>query len=439
MIGVPVGDIAHFINDVTDELDLSAIESMYEEELRGYPPCHPRMMTKLWLYAYAVGQTSSRKVARLVQRDLGFMMLAAGNQPDFRTLALFRQRHLKALSGLFKQVLKLCRKRGLLKLRHVAIDGTKVKANASKHSAMSYGRMKQEDERISREIDAWFKKADQVDADEDKLYGGEKRGDELPEELQTAEGRRKAIRKAMAELEKEAEEAGAEAPENKAQHNFTDSASRIMRSSEGAFIQGYNAQAAVDAEHQIIVAADLNNMAADSPQLIPMLDLVRENLGRNPEEISADAGYCSEANLEVLAGRLVDPFIAAGKMHRSYNQPSAPRGRIPVDLTLRQRMQRKLLTKAGRARYRPRPRSVMRRVRELLRLRLGERLSLRMVSAAAGLPYTTVPDHLERAKRNGLGWPLPETMDDHELEESVRYSGLAPPRYSRSPTLDPRG
>jgi transposase len=235
---VPVGDLAHFINDVTDELDLSAIESVYEEELRGYPPYHPRMMTKLWLYAYAVGQTSSRKVARLVQRDLGFMMLAAGNQPDFRTLALFRQRHLKALSGLFKQVLKLCRKRGLLKLRHVAIDGTKVKANASKHSAMSYGRMQQEDERISREIDAWFKKADQVDADEDKLYGGEKRGDELPEELQTAEGRRKAIREAMAELEKEAEEAGAEAPENKAQRNFTDSESRIMHSSEGAFHPG---------------------------------------------------------------------------------------------------------------------------------------------------------------------------------------------------------
>lgn len=349
---VPAGDLAHFINDVTDELDLKAIESAYEDELRGYPPYHPRMMTKLWLYAYAVGQTSSRKVSRLVQRDLGFMMLAAGNQPDFRTLALFRQRHLQALSGLFKQVLKLCRKRGLLKLRHVAIDGTKVKANASKHSAMSYGRMKQEDERISREIEAWFKKADQIDAEEDKLYGGDKRGDELPEELQTAEGRRKAIREAMAELEKEAEEAGTEGPEDKAQRNFTDPESRIMRSSEGAFIQGYNAQAAVDAEHQIIVAADLNNMAADSPQLIPMLDLVRQNVGRNPEEISADAGYCSEANLEVLAGRLIDPFIAAGKMHRSYNQPPAPRGRIPVDLTQRQRMQRKLLTKAGRARYR---------------------------------------------------------------------------------------
>ena len=349
---VPAGDLAHFISDVTDEMDLSAIESVYEEEMRGYPPYHPRMMTKLWLYAYAVGQTSSRKLERLARRDVGFMMLAAGNQPDFRTLALFRQRHLAALAGLFKQVLKLCRKQGLLKLRHVAIDGTKVKANASKHSAMSYGRMKQEDERISQEIDAWFKKAEKTDADEDRLYGEDKSGDELPDELQTAEGRRNAIRKAMAELEKEAQEAGQEAPQDKAQRNFTDPESRIMRSSEGAFIQGYNAQAAVDSENQIIVAADLNNMAADSPQLVPMVDLVRKNLGRNPKEISADAGYCSETNLEALADRPLEAFIATGKMHRSYNQPPSPRGRIPADLDIRQRMQRKLQTKAGWARYR---------------------------------------------------------------------------------------
>ena len=220
------------------------------------------------------------------------------------------------------------------------------------HAAMSYGRMKQEEERISREIEAWFKKAEEVDAEEDRLYGEDKRGDELPEELQTAEGRRKAIRKAMAELEKEAAEAGQEAPKDKAQRNFTDPESRIMRSSEGAFIQGYNAQAAVDSEHHIIVAADLNNMAADAPQLVPMVNLVHENLGRHPREISADAGYCSEANLEALAARPVEAFIATGKMHRSYNQPPLPRGRIPDRLDIRQRMQRKLLTKAGRARYR---------------------------------------------------------------------------------------
>jgi transposase len=349
---VPDGDLAHFMSDVVDELDLSAIESAYEVELRGYPPYHPTMMTKLWLYAYAVGQTSSRKLERLVQRDVGFMMLAAGNRPDFRTLASFRQRHLPALAKLFKQVLKLCRRQGLLKMRHVAIDGTKVKANASKHSAMSYSRMKQEDERISREIDAWFKKAEQTDAEEDREFGEDRRGDELPEELQHAESRRQAIRRAMAELEAEAQEEGREAPRDKAQRNFTDSESRIMRSSEGAFIQAYNAQAAVDAECQIIVAADLNNMAADAPQLISMVDQVRRNLGRNPTEISADAGYCSEDNLAILNQRKLEAFVATGKMHRTYNQPAAPRGRIPAGLSLRQRMERKLLTKAGRAKYR---------------------------------------------------------------------------------------
>lgn len=349
---VPEGDLAHFIDDVVDELDLSAIEAVYEAEVRGYPPYHPRMMTKLWLYAYTIGATSSRKLARLVQRDVGVMMLAAGNRPDFRTLARFRQRHLQALAGLFKQVLTLCRRQGLLGLEHVAIDGTKLRANASKHSAMSYGRMQQEEARISREIDAWFAEADRVDAEEDERYGAERRGDELPEELQTAAGRRAAIRAAMAELEAEAAAAGREEPSEQAQRNFTDPESRIMRSSEGAFIQAYNGQAAVDAQHQVIVAAMLTPMAADSPLLLPMVDLVRRNLGRNPRQLSADAGYCSEANLAVLSRRRLDPFIATGRVPRRYHQPAAPRGRIPRHLTLRQRMARKLLTKAGRAAYR---------------------------------------------------------------------------------------
>ena len=349
---VPAGDMAHFIDDVVDELDLSTIESVYEQgDLRGFPPLHPRMMTKLWLYGYAVGTTSSRKVARLAQRDVGFMILAGSNKPDFRTLNDFRLRHLQALRGLFKQVLKLCRKKGLLQGRHVAIDGTKAKANASKHSAMSYGRMKQEDKRISKEIDDWFKEADRVDADEDRRYGKDKQGDELPEELQPAEGRRKAIREAMAELEREAKEAGKDEPDEKAQRNFTDPESKIMRGGDGAFMQGYNAQAAVDAKNQIIVATDLTSMASDAPQLIPMVDRIRKNLGRNPDEISADAGYCSEANLKVLSRRRLDPYIATGKGVRQYRMPAAPRGRIPQNLTLRQCMARKLLTKHGRSRY----------------------------------------------------------------------------------------
>jgi len=348
---VEPGDLAHLIDDVVECLDLSQIESVYEAELRGAPPYHPGMMTKLWLYGYAVGVTSSRRLAKLAQRDVGVMMLAAGNRPDFRTLATFRQRHLKELAALFQQVLKLCRRQGLLGMKHVAIDGTKLRANASKHTAMSYGRMKDEDARIAKEIADWFKEADRVDAEEDGLYGDEQ-GDELPPELRNAERRRQAIKEAMAELEREAQEQGREEPLAKAQRNFTDPQSKIMRSGEGAFIQGYNAQAAVDAEHQIIVAADLNNQAADSVQLIPMVDRVRRNLGRNPKQISADAGYCSEANLKTLNGRRLDPYIATGKRSRDRNLPPAPKGRIPAHLSVRQRMERKLLTKAGRAAYR---------------------------------------------------------------------------------------
>jgi transposase len=348
---VEPGDLAHLIDDVVDCLELRAIESVYEAERRGAPPYHPRMMTKLWLYAYTVGVTSSRRLATLVRRDVGVMMLAAGNRPDFRTLNTFRQRHLQDLAALFGQVLKLCRRRGLLGMRHVAIDGTKLKANASKHTAMSYGRMQEEDARIAREIQAWFEEADRVDAEEDELFGDEQ-GDELPPELRHAERRRQAIKEAMAELEREAEEAGQAEPRAKAQRNFTDPQSRIMKSGDGAFIQGYNAQAAVDARQQIIVAADLTPQASDAGQLVPMVDRIRRALGRNPRQISADAGYCSEANLQVLDRRRLDPYIASGRRPRERHLPPAPRGRIPAHFTARQRMERKLLTKAGRAAYR---------------------------------------------------------------------------------------
>jgi transposase len=356
---VPEGDIAHCIDDVVAALDLRAIESVYEREVRGYPPYHPQMMTRLWLYAYAVGATSSRKLAQLARRDVGCMMLAAGNRPDFRTLARFRERHLEELAGLFKQVLRLCRQRGLVGLRHVAIDGTKLRANASKHSAMSYGYMRREEQRISAEVDAWFAEVGRVDAQEDARLGAARDDDDaLPPQLRTAVGRRTAIREAMAALEEEARAAGREEPEERAQRNFTDPESRIMRGGDGGFIQAYNAQAAVDAKHQIIVAAMLTPMAADAPLLIPMVDLVRSNLGRNPRQVSADAGYCSEASLAVLAGRKLDAFIATGRMPRSYRQPAAPRGRIPTGLTERERMARKLLTQLGHAIYRLRPQVV---------------------------------------------------------------------------------
>jgi transposase len=378
---VPDGDMAHFVSDLVDTLDLSAIENKYEQELRGYPPYHPRMMTKLWLYGYATGVFSSRRLARLARRDVGVLMLAAGNEPDFRTLNEFRKTHLAQLAGLFTQVVLLCEKKGLVKLRHVAIDGTKVKANASKHSAMSYGRMKPELDRIETEIKAWFKESDRVDDDEDALFGPDKRGDELPPELQTAARRKDAIRKAMAELEQEArdeaaekartkgrkkgqseseiEQAAAEAsaeavPKTKAQRNFTDSESRIMKGGDGSFIQGYNAQAAVDASSQVIVAHSLGNSAADSPQLVPVTDEIENVVGIHPQQVSADAGYCSESNLEEMESRCIDAYIATGRMPRSYRMQSAPTGRIPSGLTKRERMKRKLTTQRGRRVYKQR-------------------------------------------------------------------------------------
>lgn len=349
---VPAGDLAHFIGDMVDELDLTAITSVYEEgDHRGYPPYHPVMMTKLWLYAYSTGQRSSRKLAQLVRRDVGCMMLAAGNRPDFRTLNSFRLRHFAALGGLFRQVVELCRTAGLVKLGHVAIDGTRIPANASKHAAMSYERMGPERDRITREIATWFEECDRTDRAEDELYGEDNDGYSLPEQLRTAEGRRAAIRKAMEELEKEAREAGKESPEATAQRNFTDPESRIMRK-DGAFIQGYNGQAAVDACSQVIVGHTLTNSAADCPQLVEVMASVLDATGELPVEVSADAGYYSDANLDALDGLGVTGYIATGRMPRSYRAPASPRGRIPMGLTRRERMKRVLMTKKGRSRYR---------------------------------------------------------------------------------------
>lgn len=356
---VPAGDLAHYIGDLVDELDLSGILDVYEQgDLRGYPPYHPRMMTKLWLYAYATGQRSSRKLAKLAVRDVGCMMLAAGNRPDFRTLNDFRLRHLAALEALFRQVLVMCRDAGLVKLDHVAIDGTKIKANASKHAAMSYDRMQPEVDRITAELKKWFEDCDRTDAEEDAKYGAGNDGYELPENLRTAERRRKAIRAAIKNLKKRAKEEGKAKPDAKAQQNFTDPESRIMKGGDGAFIQGYNGQAAVDTVSQIIVATSLSNSAADSPQLIDVVAEIVENLGELPMKLSADAGYCSEDNLEALDELGIDAYVATGRMPRSYRIPAAPRGRIPAGLTLRGRMKRKLTTKAGRKRYRLRQQTV---------------------------------------------------------------------------------
>jgi len=354
---LPADHLAYFVSDVVDALDLSAIYASYGEE-RGYPPYHPLLMTKLWLYGYACGVRSSRKVERATREDVAFRMLCAGNEPDFRTLADFRRRHLSALSGLFVQVLQLCREAGLVKLGHVAIDGMKVRANASRHKAMSYERMGAEEARLRAEVERMLAESEAIDAEEDARYGADRRGDELPAELAHRETRLKKIREAKAALEREAR-AAAEAsgqgdgtPEPKAQRNFTDPDSRIMLSNEKAYIQAYNGQLAVDAFRQVIVAADVVQAANDRQQLLPMVETVVDAFREVPAAISADAGYWSEANAEQVESYEINAYVAPEKIsHQEWREAKAPRGRIPGHLTIKERMRRKLRTKRGRAQY----------------------------------------------------------------------------------------
>lgn len=354
---VPEKHLARFVGDVVDGLDLSAIEAVYDEE-RGYPPYHPRMMVKVLLYAYATGTYSSRRIESQLQDSVALRFLAAGNEPDFRTISDFRKRHGEALSELFGQVLRLCRKAGLVKLGRVAVDGTKIQANASKHKAMSYGRMKSTEAALQREADELLRRAEQTDEEEDQRYGKDKRGDELPEELAHRESRLKKIREAMAALQAEVkEQARAEGkdprraePEDQAQRNFTDPESSIQKQGRN-YIQGYNAQVAVDEQAQVIVSQHVTSMQPDVNELIPVVKRISKLLRAKPKQVLADAGYWSEANVDVLEKMGVDPFIATQRRKHSDPLPPAPRGRPPKDLSPKQRMARKLLTIRGRAMY----------------------------------------------------------------------------------------
>ena len=289
-------------------------------------------------------------------------MLAANNTPDFRTISDFRKDHLAALSGLFLQVLLLCQREGLVKLGHVALDGTKVRANASKHQAMSYRRMKEKEEQLQGEVEELLRLAQEVDEEEDRRYGKDKRGYELPAELSFREGRLERIREALAALEAEAQSAAEQAeaegkdhpgaPEDQAQRNFTDGESRIMPGPGGRdFQQAYDCQAVVDHEHQVIVAAQATNQASDKQQAVVMIEEVIANVGAVPREVSADAGYYSAKAVADLQAMGADPFIAPEKTRHGHQPPPAPRGRIPKGLSPRDRMRRKLQTKRGRQRY----------------------------------------------------------------------------------------
>lgn len=354
---LPEGDLAYFVRDTVADLDLRSILAEYREE-RGQPPFHPRMMTALLLYAYSRGVYSSRRIAQACERDLGFMVVAAMARPDFHTVARFRARHLAALAALFVQVLRLCRRAGLVRLGHVALDGTKVKANASRHRAMSYGRMAAAEAALAAEVDAWFARAKVQDEAEDAEHGA-RRGDELPAHLRTKQRRLAAIKKAKAVLEEEAraeaEErggpgGGAASVDPMAQRNFTDPDAKIMKDTgSGVFVAGYNAQLAVDAGSQVIVAKELSMRATDVQELPALLTQVRRNVGRQARECSADAGYCSEANLAELARRRIRAYIAVGKdRHGSAPGQSARATRGPR----RRAMATRLRRGGWRSRYR---------------------------------------------------------------------------------------
>jgi transposase len=389
---LPERHLARFLVDVVSALDLSAIYASYEEkDGRGQSAYAPAMMLRVLLYGYATGVYSSRKIEARTYEDVALRYLSADAHPDHDTFAEFRKRHLEALAGLFTQALLLCEKAGLVKLGHVSIDGTKIKANASKHKAMSYARMGETEQRLKAEIEALLKQAEDVDAAEDAEYGKGHRGDELPEELARRESRLKKIAQAKAELEQEAREKaererteaevklaarreqqertgkkprGREprvpdpdkaAPDPKAQRNFTDPESRIMPdgANKGSFVQGYNAQAAVDSRAQIIVAAEVTQETTDTHQLTPMLDQVKQNLGRKPDAASADAGYWSEANATDESVTGIDLHIATGRMKHEQTIETASEP-PPSEATAKEAMRHKLRSEAGRSIYKMR-------------------------------------------------------------------------------------
>ena len=387
---LPEEHLALLVLDVVSELDLSAITRVYDaKDTRGRAGYHPVMMVGLLVYAYCVGKPSSRRIERATYEEVAFRVLAGDQHPDHDCIAEFRKQHLQALAGLFVQVLRLCQEAGLVRLGHVAIDGTKVKANASKHKAMSYERMAEAENKLEEQVAQLLAQAERVDAQQDEEHGRGKRGDELPAELKRREERLRKIREAKAALEREAKEKveakAAEAqhkleerarleaqtgskpsgptakipdpeqaqPEPKAQRNFTDPESRIMPdgANKGSFVQGYNAQVAVDAEAQVIVASRVTQAPNDVQQLVPMADAIRQNVGQLPATTSADAGYFSAHNVE-------DPALAGTNLlvppdrQKHATEPSAP---APcAGASAAQRMRHKLASAESRELYKRR-------------------------------------------------------------------------------------
>lgn len=352
--------MAYFISDSIDSLDLSSFYEPYEGDGRRNRPFEPRMMVKILVYGYATGTFSSRKLAKKLHEDVAFRFLSGENFPAHRTIAEFRQRHLAAFQDLFVQVVRIAKEVGLVKLGTVAIDGTKVKAWASKHKAMSYGRMQEEEQRLRAEIEELTRRASQVDAEEDAAHGEENAGEEIPQELRRREQRLEKIREAMDRLRRrQAEEDGKAGrspdtpsrhkrafgePEPDKQDNFTDPESRIMKTSSG-YEQCYNGQLVVDAESRLILAAEVTQSASDVEQLLPMVEKACANAEGTARQVLADAGYRSESNLVGLEGKKIDGYISLGREGKSASVFSSP------DHPATLRMQEKLSTEEGRKTY----------------------------------------------------------------------------------------
>ncbi len=375
---VPPGHLAHFVRDtVREALDLSAITGVYKAE-QGQPPYHPGMLVALLLYGYSRGIYSSRQLARACEERVDVMAVTGLNKPDFRTISDFRKRHLPALGQLFVQVLRLCQAAGLVRLGHVAVDGTKLRANASKHKAMSYKHMVSQEPKLAAEVASWLDQADAADAAEDAQHSADRRGDETPDWMADKQRRLERIRAAKAQLEAEAkagpgsidpdgpgpssgmQERGARkdtpadtppdtTPADRAQRNFTDGDSRIMPS-QGGFIAGYNGQIAVDAAHQIIVAQQLGTNPADFAALVPLVDQAHANLGRKAREVSGDTGFATEANLEAMAARRVRAYLSPGRIRHGETDPTA--GRVLKRKPRMQAMADTIRRAGRRSRYR---------------------------------------------------------------------------------------
>ena len=385
---LPDDHLAVFIDEVVDELDLSPIFEYYEVEERGGPPFHPVMMTKVLFYAYCIGMPSSRKIDKSMYEDVAFRYLGAGNFPDFRTISDFRKIHLGVLGDLFVQVLKLCSEAGLVELGTVALDGTKVSANASMEKTNKYETLCKKEEELEKAVKEMLEKAEKTDKKEDEIYGKDKRGDELPEGFREKEERLKRIREAKRRLEEEQKEKREnyeekmkerkekeektgknirgrkpkevpEEPEKDAKANTTDPDSRVMKTRKG-FVQGYNGQIVVDCDSQVIIAEDLVQDHNDKQQQYPMMKKAHENTGRSPKNSTMDAGYWNEEKLKDIS-LYTELYVATEKdwkERKKMREKSTPKGRIPKDITFKERMERKLRTKKGKEIYKKRSTSV---------------------------------------------------------------------------------